>query len=139
MTDLGVQAFSDDLAASYDLIYPDWNAAAARQGVALEALLTNELGPGRKHLLDCACGIGTQLLGLTACGHRVVGTDLSFRAVVRAAIEAERAGASAYVAVADLRALPFPRHTFDGVICADNSLPHLVTESGVLTALREMH
>ena len=41
-------------------------------------------------------------------------------------------------AVADMRQLPFREASFDAVICADNSLPHLLTEDDVLTALRGM-
>jgi glycine/sarcosine N-methyltransferase len=141
MTDISVRAFYDDLAATYDQIYPDWAASAARQGTALDALLTRELGPGRKHLLDCACGIGTQLLGLAPYGHRLVGTDLSPLAVTRAAAEAKRAGLATDLALAaaDLRALPFATGSFDGLVCADNSVPHLLTDADLLTALREMH
>jgi tRNA/tmRNA/rRNA uracil-C5-methylase (TrmA/RlmC/RlmD family) len=51
-----------------------------RQGAALDALTGRE----RAAVLDCACGIGTQALGLALRGHRVVGTDVSARAVVRA-------------------------------------------------------
>jgi glycine/sarcosine N-methyltransferase len=83
MTDRSVQAFYDDLAATYDQIYPDWAASVARQGTALDALLTRELG-------------------------------------------------------ADLRALPFAGGSFDGVVCADNSLPHLLSNADVVTAMGEM-
>jgi glycine/sarcosine N-methyltransferase len=140
MTERSVQAFYDDLAATYDRIYPDWAASVTRQGTALDALLTAELGPGPHQLLDCACGIGTQLLGLAAHGHRLVGTDLSPQAVIRASAEAERAGVGTHVdvAAADLRALPFTDSSFDGLVCADNSLPHLLTDGDVLTAMAEM-
>ncbi|MEU4738779.1 class I SAM-dependent methyltransferase, partial [Streptomyces fradiae] len=80
--------FYDDLAADYDLLYADWDASVARQGTALDDRVTRALGPGPHDVLDCACGIGTQALGLAALGHRVTGTDLSPVAAARAAREA---------------------------------------------------
>ena len=40
-------------------------------------------------------------------------------------------------AVADLRALPFANASFAAVVCADNSLPHLMTPADLHTGLRE--
>lgn len=82
---LDPRAFYDELADRYDLLYADWRASTARQGRALDALLTAGLGPGPHRVLDSACGIGTQALGLAALGHRVTGTDLSPGSVARAA------------------------------------------------------
>lgn len=89
-------------------------------------------------MLDCACGIGTQALGLAALGHRVTGTDLSPVAAARARREAGARGLATRFAAADMRALPFGDAAFEVVVCADNSLPHLLTAHDVLTALREM-
>jgi glycine/sarcosine N-methyltransferase len=130
--------FYDDLAGSYDRIYPDWEASIRRQGAALDGLVGGALGPGRRVILDCAVGIGTQLLGLAAHGHRLAGSDLSAGAVRRARAECGRRGVEAGLAVADMRALPFAGGTFDVVVCADNSLPHLLTAQDVVAALREM-
>jgi glycine/sarcosine N-methyltransferase len=133
----------DDLAADYERIYPDWHASSRRQGQALHAVLTAELAATRElRLLDCAAGIGTQLLGLAALGNTCVGTDLSVAAVHRARDEGRTqglpAGAVAGVAVADMRRLPFADASFDAVVCADNSLPHLLTADDVRGALAEM-
>ena len=49
---------------------------------ALDALI----GQDRAEVLDCSCGIGTQAIGLALRGHRVTGTDLSFRAAARASV-----------------------------------------------------
>ncbi|WBO61838.1 class I SAM-dependent methyltransferase [Streptomyces camelliae] len=126
--------FYDDLADDYHLIYADWDASMRRQGDALDALL----GQDRAALLDCACGIGTQAIGLALHGHRVTGTDLSPRAVARAVREAAHREVTLRAAVADMRRLPFPDAEFDAVVCADNALPHLLTEQDVLAALTEM-
>lgn len=90
-------------------------------------------------MLDCSCGIGTQAIGLALRGHHVTGTDLSSRAAARAAHEAALRGLLLRTAVADMRRLPFGDGRFDTVVCADNSLPHLLTEGDVRAALTEMH
>ncbi|WP_149179594.1 class I SAM-dependent methyltransferase [Streptomyces sp. TRM49041] len=131
--------FYDDLAADYDLLYADWEASVARQGIALDDRVTRALGPGTYDVLDCACGIGTQALGLAARGHRVTGTDLSPVAAARAAHEAAARGLELAAAAADMRALPLRDGAFDVVVCADNSLPHLLTPEDVRTALAETY
>jgi SAM-dependent methyltransferase len=124
----------DELADGYHLIYPDWDAGTRRQGDALGALI----GQDRAEVLDCSCGIGTQAIGPAQRGHRVTGTDLSPRAAARAAREAARRNLSLPTAAADTRRLPFPDGRFDTVVCADNSLPHLLSGQDAHAALTEM-
>ncbi|MBT2450111.1 class I SAM-dependent methyltransferase [Streptomyces sp. ISL-43] len=131
------RGFYDELADRYDLVYADWQASITRQGSALDALLTGALGPGPLRILDSACGIGTQALGLAA-GHRVTGSDLSPVSAARAAREARARGLVLPVVAADMRALPFPDCSFDAVVCADNALPHLLTAAHVRAALAEI-
>ncbi|MER6978784.1 class I SAM-dependent methyltransferase [Streptomyces carpinensis] len=134
MPENSVAQFYDDLADDYHLIYADWDAGIRRQGEALHALI----GQDRTAVLDCSCGIGTQAIGLALRGHRVIGTDLSPRAAARAAREAAQRDVTLRTAAADMRRLPFPDARFDAVVCADNSLPHLLTEQDVHAALAEM-
>ncbi|MDX3115473.1 class I SAM-dependent methyltransferase [Streptomyces scabiei] len=134
MTGTSVAHFYDGLADDYHLVYADWDAGIRRQGSALADLI----GQDQQDVLDCSCGIGTQAIGLALRGHRVTGTDLSFRAVARAAREAAFRRVSLRTAAADMRCLPFPDGRFDTVVCADNSLPHLLTEQDVHAALTEM-
>ncbi|MGW7120832.1 class I SAM-dependent methyltransferase, partial [Streptomyces sp. NPDC054901] len=134
MPETPVARFYDELADDYHLIYSDWDASIRRQGAALDALI----GLDRAAVLDCSCGIGTQAIGLALRGHRVTGTDVSPRAAARAAREAARRNLNLRTAAADMRRLPFPDGRFDAVVCADNSLPHLLTEQDVRAALTEM-
>ncbi|MEU0111517.1 class I SAM-dependent methyltransferase [Streptomyces sp. NPDC006129] len=134
MPETSVARFYDELADDYHLIYADWDMSIRRQADALDALI----GKDRAEVLDCSCGIGTQAIGLALRGHRVTGTDLSPRAAARAAREAARRNLSLRTAAADMRRLPFPDGRFDTVVCADNSLPHLLTEQDVHAALAEM-
>jgi glycine/sarcosine N-methyltransferase len=63
--------FYDELAESYHLIFDDWNAAIARQREVLAKLLP--VAATGKRVLDCACGIGTQTIGLAILGFSVEG------------------------------------------------------------------
>ncbi|QIY63168.1 class I SAM-dependent methyltransferase [Streptomyces sp. RPA4-2] len=134
MPETSVAHFYDELADDYHLIYADWDASIRRQGDALDGLM----GQDNATVLDCSCGIGTQAIGLALHGHRVTGTDLSARAAARAVREAAHRNVTVRTGVADMRRLPFPDGRFDTVVCADNSLPHLLTEQDVHAALAEM-
>jgi glycine/sarcosine N-methyltransferase len=134
-----VARFYDHLAEDYHLIFADWSGAVARQAEVLDAVVRRELGPGSLSLLDCACGIGTQAIGLAARGYRVVATDISPAAVERARNEAEVLGVRLTTGVADLRTLAdqVPGE-FDVVLTCDNALPHLLSEAELLLAARGM-
>ena len=131
------EAFYDDLAPFYHLIYPDWEASVAWQGAALDAVIRAER-PDARTVLDAAAGIGTQALGLAALGYEVTASDLSSGAVRRLRDEAARRGLAIDAKPADMRAA-WDAHgrAFDVVLCADNALPHLLTDADILQALRE--
>jgi glycine/sarcosine N-methyltransferase len=129
-------AFYDGLAGEYHAIYDDWWAGAKWHAGIVDAILQSA-GIDRDALvLDCACGIGTQALGLAHLGYRVVGTDISANAIARAEREATEHALDVTLAVADMRSVhevqPGP---FDAVICCDNALPHLLTDSDLDAAL----
>jgi SAM-dependent methyltransferase len=125
MTD-EVRDFYNALADDYHLIFADWEASIIRQAGELDKLIADQLGPGAKDALDCACGIGTQTIGLARLGHRVHATDLSPRAVARLGHELEQRGLTAETGVADLRTLDTDVvGDFDVVLALDNALPHL--------------
>ncbi|MEU3371105.1 methyltransferase domain-containing protein [Streptomyces sp. NPDC006660] len=131
--------FYDQLAEDYHLIYADWSLSVSRQGNALDALVRRYLdGAEPLEVLDCSCGIGTQAIGLAERGHRIVGSDLSPVAAVRAAAEAQRRGLAVATLAADMRSLPFADASFDVVLSADNSLAHLLTEDDVRRAVGDM-
>jgi SAM-dependent methyltransferase len=135
---LAPQDFYDALAPFYHLIFPDWDASIARQAAALGEVIRTELGPGAERtVLDVACGIGTQALGLAALGYPVTASDLSPAAVARLREEAIRRGVAVDAKVADMRdAWDAHGRAFGVVLCADNSLPHLLTDGEILGALR---
>jgi SAM-dependent methyltransferase len=90
-------------------------------------------------VLDVACGIGTQALGLAALGYAVTASDLSAAAVERARQEAGRRGLRIDFSVADMRAVhAHHQKQFDLVIACDNAVPHLLTDGELLTAFGQM-
>jgi SAM-dependent methyltransferase len=138
MTSEEPQAFYDELAELFHLVYEDWERSVERQGEALAGIVRERWRPAVR-VLDAACGIGTQALGLAARGFEVVASDLSAGAVARARREAEKRGLAIRFATADLRTLTAVHWpAFDVVLACDNSLPHLLTDDEILAALREM-
>lgn len=128
----------DELAEHYHLRYQDWEASIKRQAKILAPVLESTAEKGVRRLLDCACGVGTQSLGLAARGYEVVGADLSAPAVERARREAANRGLSIGFHVADMRDLSAVPGKFDAVLAADNALPHLMTDHDLVLALQSI-
>jgi SAM-dependent methyltransferase len=135
-----VRDFYDQLATDYHLIYEDWRAAVRRQGAILDRWIRSIMGPGSQKILDCACGIGTQAIGLALRGHQVTATDISATSVERARKEAADAGVDIAFGSADFRMLERDvTGPFDVVVACDNSLPHLTTDEELSQAARSIH
>jgi glycine/sarcosine N-methyltransferase len=127
----------DSLAASYHLIFEDWDASIARQASILGPLIESARGVAPLKILDAACGIGTQALGLAMPGHLVTGSDLSEGAIARARDEAAARHLKIPLYAADMRDLSgVPGGSFDAVVIADNALAHLLTDDDVQRAAR---
>jgi SAM-dependent methyltransferase len=130
--------FYDDLAELYHLVYQDWSASVERQGEALSAIIRERWNPARR-LLDAACGIGTQALGLGARGFDVVASDISPASLERARREAASRGLAIEFVEADLRSLTSVHEpAFDVVLACDNAVPHLMTKQEILRCFTEM-
>jgi hypothetical protein len=56
--------FYDDFANDYHLLFEDWGASMMRQAAAIASIREWECPVASTTVLDCACGIGTQSLGL---------------------------------------------------------------------------
>ena len=124
------------LASYYHLIFENWEASIDRQAAVLSSILKRECSlDGTARILDCACGIGTQSLGLAKIGFRVTGCDNSSKSIERARLEAEKRRLNIQFSVADLLNLEhFGKSSFDAVICMDNALPHLQSAEELLQA-----
>ncbi len=124
----------DDLAEHYHLIYPDWEASIGRQASCLDKLICSRWECRSIH--DCACGIGTQVLGLAALGYQCSGTDLSPQAVARARREASARGLDIPLEVLDMRRIATWPERVDVAICVDNCITHLKDEADILETYR---
>jgi glycine/sarcosine N-methyltransferase len=137
--DAATDTFYDNLADYYHLIFEDWNRSIEKQAAIFGPLLEQYSNRVAPHVLDCACGIGTQTLGLSMRGHHLVASDLSRASVARAQKEATRRRLKVQFYIADMRNLsPILRDDFDVVLAADNALPHLLLREDRNKALREM-
>jgi len=136
----GVKRFYDRLAGSYHLMFDDWDASLKRQAAALAAILERECGaPTSLRILDCACGIGTQTLGLANLGCTVTACDVSPASVERARVEAAKRRLNVQLFVADMLDLAeIPDRDFDAVMCMDNALPHLESDEQLFQAATQI-
>jgi glycine/sarcosine N-methyltransferase len=140
--DESVLAFYDAFAADYHLIFADWESSVERQGQLLDSLIRSHVDVNMFPLtvLDCACGIGTQAIGLAwQGGYHIHATDISSQAIDRARHEAEQAQVDVTFAVADMRNLSQTvAGEFDVVIAFDNAIPHLLSDEELQSAAREL-
>jgi SAM-dependent methyltransferase len=130
----------DELADHYHLIFEDWEASIERQAAALNTILQEQCGlPGAARILDSACGIGTQSLGLAKLGFRLDACDVSMHAVKRAEQEASRRSLDIRFSVANMLDLSsLPASHFEAAICMDNSLPHLESHEQLIQAVDQI-
>lgn len=132
------QDFYDRLAPYYHLLYPNWEASSERQSRGLAEVLDEFGVPPGSHVLDAACGIGTQAIGLAQLGYHVTASDLSPAAVARARVEARTRGLTLNFAVADLRQLSsVVDGPFRAVVACDNAIPHLLSDAEIAGAFTE--
>jgi SAM-dependent methyltransferase len=139
MTD-AVERFYSELAENYHFIFADWRKSVLRQSAVLDRMLRGTVGGVGRSVLDCACGIGTQAIGLAVRGYQVQGTDLSTEAIERARREASSFDVDMTFAVADFRQLEtVVSDCFDAVICCDNALAHMQAEDDLRAALSSIY
>jgi ubiquinone/menaquinone biosynthesis C-methylase UbiE len=132
--------FFDKLTPFYHLIYADWKSTVRQHGEALDQIMRSAGVKTPCTVLDAACGIGTQTLGLASLGYQVTASDFSAASVERAQKEADQRGFSIQTSVADMRELYAHHHrTFDVVIACDNAIPHLLSDAEIMAALNQFH
>ena len=122
------QTFYDSMASQYDKFYQDWNTTAKEEAVFLDGIFRKRGFDRSARILDCACGIGTQAIGLAALGYSVTASDISAGEIEEAKKRADENGVSLRFEQADFRALSDVfTEQFDIVIAMDNALPHMLT------------
>ena len=132
--------FYNQLAPFYHLIFRDWDASIHRQALALDGVIREFWGQNQRTILDVACGIGTQAIGLAQLGYNVTASDLSPDAIERAKHEAAQRGLSIAFSVADMRnAYQQHQRQFDVVIACDNAVPHLLSDDDLLAVFQTFY
>ena len=130
------QTFYNNMASQYDKLFLDWNATTHEQALILDRIFRQH-GFGRTDsILDCACGIGTQCIGLAALGYAVTASDISDAELAEAEKRAAENNVSIRLEHADFCRLSdtFPE-TFDIIICMDNALPHMLSHEALESAI----
>ena len=134
-----VQTFYDSLAAQYDKLFQDWQSTTREQADILNKLFLKNGFDASVRLLDCACGIGTQAIGLAALGYQVTASDISEAELAEAKTRAADNHTDIRFARADFCALSETfSEQFDIIICMDNALPHMLTADALEKAIKSI-
>ena len=134
-----VQTFYDHLASQYDKLFLDWQATTREQAEILDQIFKKNGFDKSASILDCACGIGTQTIGLAAIGYNVKGSDISDGEITEAKERAKKNNVRVSFEHADFRALSDTfSEQFDVVIAMDNALPHMLTSNDLASAIKSI-
>ena len=134
-----IQTFYDEMASQYDKLFLDWQATTHEQAVVLDNLFRKNGFDRAAKILDCACGIGTQAIGLARLGYAVTASDISDGELVEATKRARQNNVNIRFEHADFCALEKTfSETFDILICMDNALPHMLTSSALASAIKSI-
>ena len=135
-----VEGYYDHLAPFYRYLFPDWEKSILWQAQVLDGVIREHFGPQARSILDAACGIGTQSIGLAQLGYQVVASDISAAELELASQEALKRSLSLQFVQADMRRLrDFHNGMFDIVIACDNAIPHLLSEADILSAFGQFY
>lgn len=132
------EKFYDNIAEKYHWFFSSWDSLMKRQMQELTPLL---LKSKVRTILDCSCGTGLQAIGLVKEGFSVIGSDLSDKMLEVARVNAEKEGITDMVFIqSDFREVRRKVDgTFDAVISYGNSIPHLKSNSDILSAFRNIY
>ena len=133
------QTFYDNLASHYDKLFLDWQSTTHEQAVILNDLFHENGFDKTATILDCACGIGTQAIGLAALEYSVTASDISDGEIEEAKERAAKNHVKIPFKHADFCALAEAfSEQFDIVICMDNALPHMLSKDALEAAVKSI-
>ena len=131
------QEFYNNIASQYDKLFQDWQSTIHEQAVILNRIFNDNGFDTAAHILDCACGIGTQSIGLAALGYRVSASDISAAEIIEAKERAKKNNVDIRFELADFRGLADRfSEQFDIVIAMDNALPHMLSNKDLEAAIK---
>ena len=133
------QSFYDNMATQYDKLFLDWHSTTREQAIILDNIFRAHGFDKTAGILDCACGIGTQAIGLAALGYHVTASDISDGELAEAKERAKKDGVEIRFEHADFCTLSETfSDQFDIVIAMDNALPHMLSGDALETAVRSI-
>lgn len=133
------QTFYDNLASQYDKLFLDWQSTTQEQAVILNQLFSDNGFDKTARVLDCACGIGTQAIGLASFGYHVTASDISDGELAEAKERAAKNNVTIRFEHADFCALSETfSEPFDIVIAMDNALPHMLSKEALGAAIKSI-
>jgi glycine/sarcosine N-methyltransferase len=123
----------DALSADYDR-FVDWQG---RLAIELPFIIQNLQAVKARFILDAATGTGMHAIALAQCGFTAAGADLSQGMIAKAVINAKTVGVQVRFETAGFGSFAqvFGEHSFDGLLCLGNSLPHLLSATELIAAL----
>ena len=133
------QKFYDNLATHYDKLFLDWNKTTKEQALILDKIFKDNGFDNNAKVLDCACGIGTQAIGLATFGYHVTASDISERELAEAKKRASNENVKIHFMNADFCDLSkaFSKR-FQIIIAMDNALPHMLSKKALETAVKSI-
>lgn len=133
------QTFYNNLATQYDKLFLDWQGTTREQAEILDRIFKGNGFDHTANILDCACGIGTQSIGIAALGYCVTASDISDGALAEAEKRAKENQVTICFKQADFCALADTfTGKFDIVMAMDNALPHMLTSSDLEKAIKSI-
>ena len=133
-------SYYNHLAPYYKYVYADWATSLQHQAGMLDSVIREYFGDKVQRILDAACGIGTQSIGLAQLGYTITASDISTEEVQQARSETEQRGLKIDFKVADMRNLSAVQgEEFDLVIACDNAIPHLLSNDEIIQVFREFY
>ena len=134
-----IQTFYNNLATQYDKLFLDWQATTREQAEILDKIFKSNGFDSTAKVLDCACGIGTQSIGIATLGYNVTASDISDGELVEAEKRAKDNNVKICFKKADFCALSDTFiEKFDIVIAMDNALPHMLSSSDLESAIKSI-
>jgi glycine/sarcosine N-methyltransferase len=128
-------ALWDTLSVDYDR-FVNWEERLAREMPFLDGFLSQR---GAHRVLDVACGTGHHAIALAKRGYDVLGVDRSEGMIAKARANARAVGVAANFERAGFgELLHVVTEPFDAALCLGNSLPSVLSEAELRSALADM-
>jgi SAM-dependent methyltransferase len=135
-----IESFYNQLSPYYKYIFQDWDASVERQAAILDGVIHEYFGDKVRTILDAACGIGTQTIGLAQKDYQLTGSDISEGEIEKARQEAAQRNRDITFCVADMRNLQETfQKRFDLVLACDNAVTHLLSDADIRQAFEQFY